>query len=421
MYKGEYHILGNFKNAEEGKIYTASNISIPDFEISKGEKAPDTGVYWKGYGNFYYLVKDGKYIDFEVDHTFRGNDALIYHSKSNSSYILKYYQFLKDGKWREPITLNNNQAAWIKFDNGTFNCFEKATKNITKNQWSTENSNDLWIMDYKDKPKYILKNYKAVKTNSFLIAYNLEDKTINKDPENNAPSIVVNPKQPIDKTNNIKELIDLTCIEGNCQDGYGKVQLTKNETMEGFFENGMAYGPLLLLKPETNLESFSTFKGDYNKPIGFEYNYTKGKSTLLINRDLELAMAYSPQNNEFFVMIVSGSEIEKSIKLKSNSNSPCQVGNCQDGAGFYVYSNGATYMGFFKNGKYHGPGQLNYNDKQYYIGNFYLGKKSGLGTYVWDQDTNYFGEWQNDKYHGKGVYQYSKSSKKLDYGKMENL
>ena len=33
----------------------------------------------------------------------------------------------------------------------------------------------------------------------------------------------------------------------------------------------------------------------------------------------------------------------------------------------------------------------------------------------------YFGEWQNDKYHGKGVYQYSKSSKKLDYGKMENL
>ncbi|RZN79047.1 MAG: hypothetical protein EVB11_12935, partial [Winogradskyella sp.] len=413
-YKGKYYILGDFKNAIEGKIYTTNQISAGDYEISKGLKAPSTGVYWKHYGRFYYLVKDGEYIDFEVEHNFIGNDVIVYHPKTNSTYILKDYQLLNDGKWRAPITVDSNQAVWIKFDNGNFNCYEKATKSITTNKWSTENSKDLWVMDYNNKPKYVLKDFKTVKTNAFYVAERYGDKSKSNIPQTNTKIVATSIDQ---ETNNNKTLTvsqdpNIECIEGNCNNGYGKVRLLNNETMEGFFENGVANGPLFLRNPKTKLETFTTYKGNYTEPIGFEYNGTVGESTLLIDRDLGMALVYSPQDNKFAVMIVSGSDIQKSITLEPNANSSCQVGNCKDGAGFYVYSNGTTYMGFFKNGKSHGPGQLNFTNNQFYIGNFSNGQKDGLGTYVWDSDTNYFGEWKNDKYHGKGVYHYSSSNKK---------
>jgi len=169
-YQDKYYLLGDFKNRKENKLYVLADMSYDEYQLSKSEKAPKDGIYWKHYGEFYYVMKDGEYIDFEVEHTFRGDDVLIYHPPSYMTYILKDYKKFNDGKWRKAIPLKNTEAAWIKYEDNTFNCYEKATKVISKNKWSTENSNDLWIMDYNNKPKYVLKNYKEARTNTFLVA-----------------------------------------------------------------------------------------------------------------------------------------------------------------------------------------------------------------------------------------------------------
>lgn len=351
-------------------------------------------------GSSYWFYIEGKLVNDASKPFLFEKDLYVFNTKTRGLFLAKDFNNKPDNTYHpaeKQADIGYTSGLWWKTKEGNFSAFNTngVKLEMSKNFW-TKNSKDLVVYgDLEKGEKYLLKDFKTAEYSKVYEAKMYHEKN-----DVASKSLSSNGKE------------DFKCIEGNCDNGFGKIQLPNNETLEGFFENSLPFGPCFLNKPKANIETFTSFKGDYNEPHGFEYNYTKNESSVFINRDTNIGLAYLINKNEFYVMHLSGSEIKKAIKLEKNANNSCNAGNCQDGAGFYVYNNGTTYMGFFKNGKLHGPGQLYFSNDQFYIGNFYEGKKSGLGTYVWDNDTNYFGEWKNDQYHGKGVYQYSFTNKK---------
>ncbi len=139
----------------------------------------------------------------------------------------------------------------------------------------------------------------------------------------------------------------------------------------------------------------------------------------------------------------------------------CNSGNCVNGKGKYIFSNGNVYEGGWLNGKRHGKGiyihhrgeifvgvwdhgrrhgrikhigfdgteeerlyqhgkrirpgcnsenctngtgEFIYSNGNSYIGSWINGQKHGKGTYFYFQGDRYEGNWLKDKKHGKGVY-----------------
>jgi hypothetical protein len=386
------YILDDFDNVKNNIINNASPLTQEGYAHSQTEKAPSIGAYWKSYDNLFYLVQNGKYIDSDVTPNFQGNDAVLYHSKTNTTYIFNQYQSRNDGKWRKAIVLKgDNQAVWIKYENGNFNCYEKANKQINKNEWSTKSSNDLWIKDYNNKTKYVLKNYKNAKLNTFFIAERATKNDVNTSKNSNSNNTT---KKASDKG---------TCIKGNCENGFGKKEYSNGTKVEGFFENGAPYGPIELIDSNKNMNTFTSYKGNYNEPTSFEYIHTKGESTLYLDYESGLAFGYFVGDNEIRQLYLTGKVVTNFSKISQNNDEYCIAGNCEEGLGYYKYNNGATYMGFFKNGEHHGVGELAFASGDFYVGEFVNGQKAGLGTYHWSSKNYYYGEYVNDTYHGKGV------------------
>jgi hypothetical protein len=74
------------------------------------------------------------------------------------------------------------------------------------------------------------------------------------------------------------------------------------------------------------------------------------------------------------------------------------------GYGEYNFPNGKTYVGEWKDGKYHGQGILSQNGIFIYEGEWKNGKRHGQGTNMTKDDKHgYKGEWKDDEYHGKGT------------------
>ncbi len=69
----------------------------------------------------------------------------------------------------------------------------------------------------------------------------------------------------------------------------------------------------------------------------------------------------------------------------------CIEGNCVDGNGTYVFDDGETYTGDFKNGEKHGQGIYIYANGDRYVGQFSNGKKADTALthmpmvmYMWE-------------------------------------
>ena len=77
-----------------------------------------------------------------------------------------------------------------------------------------------------------------------------------------------------------------------------------------------------------------------------------------------------------------------------------------NGHGSTISADGSKYVGEFKDGKYHGQGQLCIGDQKYdhdeYDGEFSQGEFEGEGTYRWADGRKYVGEWKGgEKWTGK--------------------
>ena len=114
-----------------------------------------------------------------------------------------------------------------------------------------------------------------------------------------------------------------------------------------------------------------------------------------------------------------------------------------EGYGRFIMKNGDIYIGFFKNDKLNGPGEIFFkknkekcqgyflNNKldgkgryyfkngDYYIGEFKENKRQGHGKNIYKVGYYYIGEWLNDKRHFNGTF-YDKLHNKIYEGEFKN-
>lgn len=80
-------------------------------------------------------------------------------------------------------------------------------------------------------------------------------------------------------------------------------------------------------------------------------------------------------------------------------------GNCKNGYGVYVYSDGDRYEGDWKNGNKHGQGTYTWINGDEYVGEWKDNKRNGQGTYTFNSGAMYIGKtWKDSKKHGKMTY-----------------
>jgi hypothetical protein len=95
----------------------------------------------------------------------------------------------------------------------------------------------------------------------------------------------------------------------------------------------------------------------------------------------------------------------------------CISGNCDNGSGTYVYSNGFRFEGDFVNGMRDGRGLLTEPNGNSYDGMWSNDEFNGQGTYKWSDGAKYVGEWKNGIQDGYGIYFYSNGDKYAGYFK----
>jgi len=78
-----------------------------------------------------------------------------------------------------------------------------------------------------------------------------------------------------------------------------------------------------------------------------------------------------------------------------NAFGGCTQGDCTNGNGTYIFSNGDKYVGHFKNGQMDGKGTLTSHGGGKYVGEFKNGEMNGQGAYTFSDGERYEGQFKN--------------------------
>jgi len=93
--------------------------------------------------------------------------------------------------------------------------------------------------------------------------------------------------------------------------------------------------------------------------------------------------------------------------MSSTALAECTSGDCINGQGTFVYSNG-TYVGEFLNGFRSGQGTYTWNSGSKYVGGFLNNLRNGNAVYTWyyngEYGGTYTGEYLNGERSGLGTY-----------------
>ncbi len=104
-----------------------------------------------------------------------------------------------------------------------------------------------------------------------------------------------------------------------------------------------------------------------------------------------------------------------SISVHALPNCPSDTSvRWDDCFGTYTENIG-TYVGEWKDDKYHGQGTYTVANGDKYVGEFKDGKYHGQGTYTFSDGTTYVGEYKDNKYHGQGTYTYPDGERRVGY------
>jgi hypothetical protein len=85
----------------------------------------------------------------------------------------------------------------------------------------------------------------------------------------------------------------------------------------------------------------------------------------------------------------------------------CIKGDCINGEGTMVYSNGGKYVGSFKDGKIEGKGMLIFGNGDKYIGEWQNQQRQGKGRLTFTNGDLYFGDFEKNNLQGTGRMQFA--------------
>ncbi|MBT8244253.1 MAG: hypothetical protein HKP48_09340 [Winogradskyella sp.] len=361
---------------------------------------------------------------------------ILLKNTSDNFYVTtpkSYKIYIKDKAETCPVTnVNDSYVAYSERDNKTYllSDIRKFPNWGAKSVYPLQNSpeNTYWYRDIETKSYGIIKKGKAIDysnvkskkdENNLVITENGTEKYLLKNYYNSAsyrftPIQYITSSTATDVTDdlNTNRTSNTDCVSGNCKNGWGKRKYDNGDFYEGFWlnfkQNG--YG---LYKWKTK----STYIGNW------ENGSRKGYGTFTAeNGDIKkgefkngrLSGVAVKKNSGTWQQGVfeSGKLVTKYNFYGNNKDTGCISGDCYNKYGRYKWSNGDSFIGFFKNGKLH-IGTLTFANGDKYSGQFgSKGKRNGMGRFWYKNGSYYGGEWRNDLYNGKGYFSSSSSVKK---------
>lgn len=172
-----------------------------------------------------------------------------------------------------------------------------------------------------------------------------------------------------------KKSSTISCVSGNCTDGYGTFIFDSGAQIIGFFKNGKANGFAELIFSNGN-----SYVGNFSNGLRNGYGIYQWKE---INEQYYGQWKDNKQHG-YGYFVNNGETVQAGIynegKLVTNlltdfsngkSSGNC-LGNCTNGYGSITYDQGDVYEGLFKNGKPY-----------------------KAGTYMWTNGNSYMGDWDD--------------------------
>lgn len=192
--------------------------------------------------------------------------------------------------------------------------------------------------------------------------------------------------QPVDAFGNLLEDVETAkgehpalqtgCINGDCYGGYGAFAYGDGSLYQGNFSMG---------KPHGQGTFFYTNNDQYTG--AFQNGQPHGRGKL-----------FKPDGQVVVGLWISGEYIQSPSGVSVPARTGCVQGNCRNGSGKYVYSNGAVYEGDFQNNLPHGFGTVVYANGDKYVGEMAHATFNGQGTLYRRGGQVYQGVWKDGKY-----------------------
>jgi len=120
--------------------------------------------------------------------------------------------------------------------------------------------------------------------------------------------------------------------------------------------------------------------------------------------DFTKVIVLDPNNVPAINYLAQLKEVIATKTPDTTSSNNCVSGNCVNGFGKMVYTNGDIYEGGFVNGKKEGLGSHTFKNGQVYLGQFYDNLRNGNGKFTFSDGNIYEGRFINDNFIGQGTY-----------------
>lgn len=362
------YLLADFKDAAEG---------------SKGN-AP---ILATNIGKDFYLTNPYSFITYVNDASYSGDFSNIkgnyidFIAEVNATYLLEGIRSFSNwgAKSMTKLSPAPEDTYWYRdADNGQYGVIKKG-KPIDYTNATTETVGNDLIVKINDIKTYVLPGYTTM------------------------ASFVFNQVQRYSGDSNASTSETTGCVQGDCTNGWGKWQY-ENAYYDGFWKDGKRDGYGLYKWVGTgkyignwkndNMDGYGAYLADNDDNVIGEYK----------NGQLD-GVGYSVYGDAWEQGVYTNGNLTISYNFYTNDvDVGCTAGDCQDKYGKMVWSNGDTYVGFFKNGALY-MGTYNFTNGDKYSGMFNAKNQfEGTGRYFYESGSYYGGEWKNGQYHGRGYY-----------------
>lgn len=117
-----------------------------------------------------------------------------------------------------------------------------------------------------------------------------------------------------------------------------------------------------------------------------------------LNNSLEQMKSYSESVSEKLEQSKSETEEKLTTKRLAEVKLDCIDGDCINGQGTMIYTDGSKYVGQWKDGKREGEGVCTFSNGTKYVGQWTNNKRHGHGTLYRVGNEPLTGQWTNDKF-----------------------